>query len=82
MSGILPKISLQNFAEKDFATQKFEFRSCLMLRLKFCSSAALRKMIAAARAEEVPKATIESAIKRASTVAEMQELIYEMLGPG
>ena len=42
----------------------------------------LRKVIASARAEEVPKATIESAIKRATTTAELQELIYEMLGPG
>ncbi len=39
-------------------------------------------MIANAKAEEVPKATIENAIKRAANVSDQQELIYEMQGPG
>jgi len=42
----------------------------------------LRKAIANARAEEVPKATIESAIKKAMTVSDQQELLFEMYGPG
>jgi transcriptional/translational regulatory protein YebC/TACO1 len=39
-------------------------------------------VIANAKAEEVPKATIENAIKRATNVSDQQELIYEMQGPG
>jgi transcriptional/translational regulatory protein YebC/TACO1 len=39
-------------------------------------------VIANAKAEEVPKATIENAIKRAANVSDQQELIYEMQGPG
>ncbi len=45
-------------------------------------SAALRKVIASARSEDVPKTTIENAIKKATNVAEQQELLFEMLGPG
>lgn len=45
-------------------------------------SAALRKAIANARAEEVPKATIEAAIRKATNTSDQQELIFEMFGPG
>ncbi len=48
----------------------------------FILTAALRRVIASARSEDVPKSTIENAIKRATTVSDQQEFTFEVLGPG
>lgn len=58
------------------------FKSFLSFDFFFLLQAALRRVIASARSEDVPKATIENAIKRATSVADQQEFTYEVLGPG
>lgn len=44
--------------------------------------AQLRKVINMALSEDVPKATIDNAIKRASSVDDTKEFIVELMGPG
>ena len=51
-------------------------------QLKCFSEVVVKTFLAHIRSEDVPKSTIENAIKKATNAPDLQELLVEMLGPG